>query len=75
MHMCCKTAQDYACVPTSGLQHVREVWQEADMYPSTSFVIARDYDLLLLYGEWECLEVWLLTLENASVETVLIGGV
>lgn len=43
------------------------------MYPSTSFVIASHDDLLLLHGERERLEVWLLTLEDAGVEAVLTG--
>lgn len=46
-----------------------------DMYPSTSFVIARDDDLLLLHGERERLEVWLLALKDAGVEAVLAGRV
>mgnify|MGYP004507774423 CR=1 FL=1 len=45
------------------------------MYPSTSFVIASHDDLLLLYGERERLEVWLLTLKDAGVEAVLIERV
>jgi len=44
------------------------------MYPSTSFVVARNHDLLLLHGEWEGFEMWLLSLENACVEAVLIGA-
>lgn len=43
------------------------------MYPSTSLVVASHYDLFLLYGEWQSLEMWLLSLENACVEAVLTG--
>jgi hypothetical protein len=43
-----------------------------EMYPSTSLVVACHDDLLLLHGEWKGLEMWLLSLENACVEAVLI---
>lgn len=39
--------------------------------PSTSLVVARYDDLLLLHGKRKRLEVWLLALEDARIETVL----
>jgi hypothetical protein len=46
-----------------------------EQYPSTSLVVACYDNLLLLHGEWKCLEVWLFTLEDTSVEAVLVERV
>lgn len=43
-----------------------------EWYPSASLVIASHDDLLLLHGQGECLQVWLLTFEDAGVKAVLI---
>ena len=42
------------------------------MYPSASLVIASHDDLLLLHGKGQRLEMWLLALEDAGVEAVLV---
>jgi hypothetical protein len=46
-------------------------FQEASM--SCLIRLFLTHDLLLLHGKWEGLEMWLLSLENACVEAVLIG--
>lgn len=44
-------------------------------YPTTSLIIAGYNDLLLLHSERTRLELWLFTLKNTGVETVLTESV
>lgn len=68
MHKTCLRSS----VSAAAREDVRPGWER---YPSASLVIARHDYLLLLDGERQGLQVWLLTFEDAGVKAVLIEGV